>query len=38
MVGERWTVKFKPGQAVEERVARECGGGAVQDEEMAEGE
>ena len=28
MVGERVTVTFKPGRIVEERVARECGGGA----------
>ena len=24
MVGERFTVKFKPGRAIEERVAMEC--------------
>ena len=29
MVGERFTVKFKPGQAVEERVAMERGARAV---------
>ena len=28
MVGETVKVTFKPGRSVEERVARECGGGA----------
>jgi len=28
MVGESLTVKFKPGRVMEERVAKECGGGA----------
>ena len=28
MVGERFAVKFKPGRAVEERVAAECGNGS----------
>ncbi len=26
VVGERFTITFKPGRIVEERVARECGG------------
>ena len=38
MVGERFTVKFKPGQAVEERVAMERGGGAVPVEGLVAGE
>lgn len=38
MVGERVTVKFKPGRAVEERVAMERGGRAVLDEEAVAGE
>jgi len=38
MVGERFTVKFKPGRAVKERVAMECGAGAVLDEETVASE
>ena len=40
MVGERFTVTFKPGRAVGvgERVAADCGGGAVQAEEAVAGE
>jgi len=30
VVGERVTVTFRPGRVVEERVAMECGGGAVE--------
>jgi len=37
MVGERFTVTFRPGRAVEERVAMECGGRVVSDEETAAG-
>ncbi len=37
MVGERFTVTFKPGRVVEERVAMERGG-AVLDEEAVAGE
>jgi len=37
MVGERFTVKFKPGREVKERVAMECGLGAVLDEETVAG-
>ena len=37
MVGERFTVAFKPGQAVEERVATE-GHGALPDEKAVAGE
>ena len=38
MVGERFTVKFKPGRAVEERVAMERRGGAVPAEGLITGE
>ena len=38
MVGERFTVKFKPGRAVKERVAMECHGGSVSAEGWVEGE
>ena len=38
MVGETATVKFKPGRVVEERLAMECGGGAVRAEKMSVGE
>ncbi len=38
MVGERSTVTFKPGRAVEERVAIESGGREVPDEGMVAGE
>jgi len=33
MVGERFTVAFKPGRVIKERVAMECGLGSVPDEE-----
>jgi integration host factor subunit beta len=38
MVGERLTVRFKPGRLVEERVAMECSGEAVQGEDVVAGE
>ena len=38
MVGERSTVTFKPGRAVEERVAMECRGQDVPDEGTIGGE
>ena len=38
MVGERFTVKFKPGRAVGERVAMERRGGAVPAEGLITGE
>ena len=38
MVGERMTVTFKPGRAMEERVAMECRGGAVPNEDVIVGE
>jgi len=38
MVGETATVKFKPGRVVEERLAMECGGGAVTDDGVVAGD
>src|SRR5271165_3800843 len=35
MVGERFTVTFKPGRTMEERVAMECHDGAVPAEDLA---
>ena len=36
MVGERLTVKFKPGRAMEERVAMECGGAVPGEDAVVE--
>jgi nucleoid DNA-binding protein len=38
MVGERFTVKFKPGRSVEDRVARDRGRGVVTDQDWVAGE
>ena len=38
MVGEHFTVKFKPGQAVKERVEMECRDGPVLAEALVAGE
>ena len=38
MVGERFTVKFKPGQVIKERVEMECRDGPVLAEALVAGE
>ena len=38
MVGEQFTVKFKPGQAIKERVEMECQGESVLAEALVAGE